>query len=206
MIYVGTDWQELAAQAQPFIEAAARDGVQVAAEDLGDVSQETVAAAEDEAVQYAADRAAELVGMRNVGGVFVPNPDARWAITETTRDRLSALIEQAVREGWSSQGLAKAIRDDLAFSGYRASMIARTEIRMANTAGTLATWRKSGVVAGKKVVLDPLHDIDDECDMNAAEGVVALDKDFSSGDDGPPFHPHCKCALIAVLKEQYAKS
>src|ERR1700719_3235186 len=41
---------------------------------------------------WAESRAAEMVGMiRDNAGVLVPNPDAKWAITDTTREALKRI-------------------------------------------------------------------------------------------------------------------
>jgi len=45
------------------------------------------------AAYWARKRTAELVGMvRGIGGAIVPNPDARWAISEATRDGIKQII------------------------------------------------------------------------------------------------------------------
>lgn len=201
-ITIRPDWGELAGEVQPALEATAKQAAANTVTTVApDLAPEDVAAAESDAVQYAVNRAAEMVGKRRVNGELIDNPNAEWAITETTRERVGALVEQAVRAGWSPARLQQAIQDDIAFSPYRARMIARTEIARANLEGTLAAWRASGVVAGKRSVLSPLHDQDDECDENAAAGVIPLDGRFPDGTSGPPFHPNCKCTIEAVLKE-----
>lgn len=201
-ITIRPDWGDLAEEVQPALEATAKEAVASTVATIApDLTPDEVAAAESDAVRYAVNRAAEMVGKRLVNGELIDNPNAAWAITETTRDRVRALVEQAVRSGWSADRLQQAIQDDVAFSPYRARMIARTEIARANLEGTIAAWRTSGVVAGKRSLLSPLHDQDDECDENAAAGVIALDARFPDGTNGPPFHPNCKCTIEAVLKE-----
>jgi hypothetical protein len=49
------------------------------------------------AVDFAASRAAELVGRKyNEAGELVENPNAQWAINDTTRDWLKGEIRDAV--------------------------------------------------------------------------------------------------------------
>ncbi len=153
----------------------------------------------EDARAFAEDRAAELVGKRVVAGTIVDNPDARWAITESTRDGLRALIETAYSDGFSPAVLKSRIEDAYAFSKQRARLIAKTETAKASVQGTMAGWKRSGLVQGKEVLLSDDHDIDDECDQAADAGVIPVDDDFPSGDDGPPFHPLCNCSLIAEL-------
>lgn len=151
------------------------------------------------ATDYAETRAAEMVGMRKLGNTLIQNPDARWAITETTRDQLRSEITDALKEGPTPAQLAKVVRTSQAFSPQRARMIARTEIVTAHNKGTLAAYKASGVVARKRWMPD-----DDPCDIcqaNADAGAVGLDDLFPSGDDAPTAHPHCECTLSPEVDE-----
>jgi len=51
-------------------------------------------------------RGAELVGKKWVEGKLVENPDAQWAITDTTREVLRGTVKQAFEEGWTQVDLA----------------------------------------------------------------------------------------------------
>ena len=116
-------------------------------------------------------------------------------LTVTTTEALRVTLNDAVRGGWSTQELSKAIQESLAFGAARANTIARTELATAHVQGNVQGWRETGQVEGKEWILGDLHDIDDECDDNASEGVVALEDDFSSGIAFPPAHPNCVCLL-----------
>lgn len=155
------------------------------------------------AVTWAKERAAEMVGKKWDGEKLVDNPNPRWAITESTREYLRGTISSAVEEGWSPQKLAKEITDDKQIWDSRAKMIAETELNAAHAEGNLIGWRESGVVKGKQSLC--LHDEnyqgDDPCPGNADAGTIGIDELFPSGDDGPPFHPNCKCVLIPVIDD-----
>lgn len=144
------------------------------------------ALANADAIAYAKQRAGQLI----------------TDIPQSTLDSLRPLIAQALDEGWSPARLADALEEHAAFSKYRAMLIARTELADAHVQGTLAGWNRSGVVAGKRSVLGSRHDEDDICDANAEQGVIAMGDTFSSGDDGPPYHPNCVCALIPVTADE----
>src|SRR5262249_14242493 len=115
---------------------------------------------------------------------------------------LRKLVVDAITEGMSPDELSSAIEDSGAFSEDRADMIARTELAKANVAGNLQGWRDSGEVTGKSWILGSEHGVDDEWDDNADEGVIKLDEDFGSGDDGPPAHPNCVCDVVAELSDE----
>jgi hypothetical protein len=152
----------------------------------------------EKALEYARERGAELVGKKIVDGELVDNPKAEWSIGENTRDMLRGDVSQAIEQGWSNDKLASVIEENHAFSPERAEMIARTETAFADTAGNMAAYRESGIVQGKQWVVGSEHDLDDECNENEAAGVIGLDEDFPSGDDGPPAHPNC-CLPSSVV-------
>ncbi len=195
------DWDALARLLVGPLGESAAQGVLVGFADL-DVApdDEAFRLANEDAVDWAAERAAELVGRRRVGPALELVHNAPpWAITESTREGLRDVVRQAVAEGWSADALAEAVQESWVFDAARADMIARTELAMAHVAGTMAAWRRSGVVAGKKWMLSNLHDQDDICDINAEAGTIPLDASFPSGDDGPPSHPNCECVLVAEV-------
>lgn len=157
----------------------------------------------ENAVTFARERAAELVGMKWDSGSqsFAENPNAGTSITETTRDGLRSAVTDAIERGDSTDDLASAISDSYGFSDARAETIARTELAHAHVQGNLDAWDQSGVVSGKESILADTHPQEDVCDDNEAAGVIDLDGEFPSGDEGPPYHPNCLCALLPVLSE-----
>lgn len=153
---------------------------------------------------YARARAAELVGMKyNEDGDLIEN-DAKWSISNTTRDQLRALVDKAVSENWSGADLKSAIVDSQSFSESRAKMIARTELSSAYSQGNLAAGKAAGAT-GKYSVLGSEHSEDvpdgDDCDDNADQGVIGFDEDFQSGDPCGPFHPNCVCMTVNVYDD-----
>jgi len=79
----------------------------------------------------------------------------------------------------------------------RGEMIARTEIMDALNEGAdkaLEQAQDKGLLtddATKEVILDP--DACEECVAIASQGPVPVGDDFS--EDGPPFHPQCRCTI-----------
>ena len=102
--------------------------------------------ADESAIEYGKKRGAELVGMRILAdGRVVRNPNAEWAISETTRDSLRELTVTALTEGWAASRLRDAIIDSEQFSNARALMIARTEAAIAHNSGQLGAAQEAGV-------------------------------------------------------------
>jgi hypothetical protein len=154
------------------------------------------------AIEYAIERAAEMVGMKYAAdGSLVANPSAKWAISDTTRDRLRETIKAAFEADTPKAELVKRITDLDAFSDARAEMIARTEIANAQVKGNYSVWEKSGMVKEVKWLLSMDHAGPDVCDENA-EAVVKIGQPFPSGDLAPTAHPNCSCVLVASKIEE----
>lgn len=139
------------------------------------------------AIAWAQRRAGELITRDGDGGELV----------DATRNLIRATIEQAVKEGWSTQRLCKALKTHYAFSPQRAMVIARTELAMAESTGNLQAFIASGVVQKKRWILDP--DPCPTCIANAAQGGIPLLQAFQGGVMTAPQHPNCRCAIAPVI-------
>lgn len=157
----------------------------------------------DDAVDFARERAAEMVGMKWVDGKLVDNPKAEYAITQSTRDDVQRIIADGLKNNVGRDAIIEQMEDAAAFSDERATMIARTEIARANSQGELAAYKDAKESLGLTItkawmVADSPCDV---CDDNAAAGQIELDEDFPSGDDAPPGHPNCRCALDTQVSD-----
>jgi Phage portal protein len=141
---------------------------------------------------WARRRAAELVGMRwNATGDLVENPNAKWAITDSTRDQLMIVVRDLfAEEAPTLKDIEQRVMEAGIFSDTRASMIARTEISLAQSNGNLEAWRQGGVLT-VEWQLSSDHDHDDECDENESNSPYDID----SVPDCPA-HPNCDCVLV----------
>jgi SPP1 gp7 family putative phage head morphogenesis protein len=192
-------WEILWAPMRDNLEAIYEDTALEALGQVGITDEGITDLVMEKAVEYARNRAAELVGMKYVDGELVENPNAVWAITESTRDMLRQAVTSSLETGPSPQALADSIVQSAAFSEARAEMIARTELAMAHSEGALEGYKEArGTgIAVYKEWLD--SDGCDECSQNADAGVIDLDDTFPSGDDAPPAHPNCRCAIAPVV-------
>jgi hypothetical protein len=154
------------------------------------------------AVDFARTRSAELVGMRfNAAGDLVQNPNAAYAITDSTREMLRSTISQGLADNIGTDAIAEAIQGSFAFSAERANLIAMTEVRNANEQSKLEGWRaagEAGVTVMKSWQVSNNENTCDICEGNDADGLIDLDADFSSGDDAAPAHPNCFAAGTLV--------
>jgi len=189
-------WDQLQPKVQDQLLVVARDAVASVFATLGlEPSGGFFDLADKFALEYALTRSAELVGKKWVNGVLVDNPDAKWAITETTREELRDLIGKAFAETWSPAELAKQIDASWMFSPGRAEMIAETETAMALTAATVHTGTEAGATT-KSVQMSNLHDVDDECDAAEQAGEVPVESPYPDGSIHVPLHPRCRCVEL----------
>lgn len=152
----------------------------------------------EDAVAFARDRAAEMIGMKyNKKGDLVNNPDAKYAISDTTRNDVKNIISNGLKDNIGRDAIIAQLEDAPAFSAERAEMVARTEIARANSQGELISYKAArdnlGLTITKSwMVADAPCEI---CEGNGDAGELELEADFPSGDDAPPGHPNCRCAL-----------
>ena len=145
---------------------------------------------DEKAVEYGQERGAELVGMKKLpDGSWVTNPNAEWAISETTRERTNELLQQAIDEGWSPQKFAEALDESGLYGEARAEMIARTEVAIAANAGQIDTMKEAG--------FDRVYVYDGDCDLCAEiDGKVAS---IAWAEDNPIAHPNAIFAGTKVV-------
>lgn len=133
-----------------------------------------------QAADWAATQAAELVK----------------GIDKTTQDTIADVVAEGIEEMKGVGGIAKDLRDILdGMTKFRAEMIASTEMNRAFSAVTMDKIGKLGYTFKRIVLSDDACPI---CEENADEDPIPVDDTYSSGDDAPPFHPNCRCAIVAA--------
>lgn len=197
------EFRSLPPHVRPAIEQAMLSGINTAMLQLELHDTQLIAAANTIAAEYASDRAAELVGMKyDDEGNLVENPNAEWAISDTTRDKIKRIVADAFEGETSVKSIAakiqQALEEDDAgiFTDERATTIAKTEVANAQAGGNFEVWKKSGLVQTVKWTVSA----DEPCDECAGneDQEVEFGKPFDSGDLMPPAHPNCRCVLVAV--------
>lgn len=192
---IASEWERLADAAVDSLSDSAVAGSDSGIMQLDITDEGLISRFNDTARRYAERRAAEMVGMRrDADGNLVENPDAEWAISDTTRDKLRSVIADVfVGKHPTLAEIEQAIEDAGIFDDKRATMIARTETANAQVNGNLFAWRESGLVDSVDWQLSAEHDdqLGCNCADNAADGPYDVDEvpDF-------PDHPNCMCALV----------
>lgn len=140
------------------------------------------------ATQYARGRRADLVR----------------GINNTTRKRVSGIIQRGIRDGKSYPSIAKELQDS--FQEMRATrpgvrsrarLIAQTEVREAYAAGADAAIddlaAASGVAYEKKWITRKDNRVTFLCRVNGSVGWIKKAESFPSGHMRPLRFPGCRC-------------
>lgn len=187
--------------ARPYLSAVAVDGGELTSKQLGIFSDDILSLMRVRAREWADSRAAALVGRRVVDGALVEST-TRWAITDSTRDLLRDTVMRGLEQGLSPAELAAQIESSYAMSASRAMNIARTEMAMADVAGSMESYRATPGVVGKRWLTAGDDKVSDECLSCEEVGAIALDAAFPTGADAPPNHPNCRCAIEPVFEDE----
>lgn len=197
------EYRNVPAEVRPALEEAMLAGINTGMLQLELHDTELIAKANTIAEEYARERAAELVGMKyDLEGNLVENPNAEWAISETTRDKIKRIVADAFEGETKISDISAKVQQALVadeagiFTDARAKMIAQTEVAHAQAGGVWEVWEKSGLIQTVRWTVSA----DEPCDICAdnEDEEVEFGEEFESGDMMPPAHPNCRCVLVAV--------
>jgi hypothetical protein len=113
--------------------------------------------------------------------------------SDTTLTDIGNALGEAIALGLDAKASAKLIANHVA-SPARALTIAITEQNRAVSYATSVRYREAGVQQMQWLVFDPCK----ICAQNANQ-IVNIGQQFPSGDQRPPAHPNCRCALAPVI-------
>lgn len=128
--------------------------------------------------------------------------DLITGLDDTTLQSVADAVSTGISERLGVPGTARLIKDVVdTMSTTRAEMIAATEM---NDAMSQAFLKKLAAndIAYKQWILGP--DPCEICEANAEQGAIPVDEDFDSGDDAPPAHPNCVCAVAGAASPEEA--
>ena len=116
------------------------------------------------------------------------------SVDQTTQKWLADQIMQGSADGLTPQEIANGIADSSdQFSEARAKTIVLTETAAAITQVEIATSASYGIT--EKTWHTSEDDLVDEICGDLDDETVGINESFSSGDDGPPAHPNCRCYI-----------
>ena len=135
----------------------------------------------------------------------------RWAdaVTKFEKDEFARLLKRGLKEEVArSQAMDRASRYSDSLKSKRATMIARTEIQIAQNEGRQEGWnqaaeqgyvdvesQKMWIIAQDERTCDICSELDGE--------IVPWDGTFSSGHETPGrVHPNCRCTMVIIPPER----
>jgi SPP1 gp7 family putative phage head morphogenesis protein len=135
----------------------------------------------------------------------------RWAdaVTKFEKDEFARLLKRGLKEEIArSQAMDRASRYSDSLKSKRATMIARTEIQIAQNEGRQEGWnqaaeqgyvdvesQKMWIIAQDERTCDICSELDGE--------VVGWNETFSSGHETPGrVHPNCRCTMVIIPPER----
>ena len=156
------------------------NAVSLLAEADGDPEEEDPGLSGDEAAEWAAAHVDQAI----------------TGLDETSQQLIADAVAKGIKDRLGVSGTAQLIADAVgAMSSSRAETIAATEMNMAMSYGFLQKLTRNGVEY-KQWILGP--NPCEVCEENAAASPIPVDEDFPSGDDAPPAHPNCVCAVAGA--------
>lgn len=146
------------------------------------------------------DATEQMLKVANERGIVWAKAHAAEQVTrisQTTRDGVNELVQQAMEGGWSNDTLADELDKSWEFGADRAELIARTETAMADLKGNIEMSKEAGVERVQWLTAEA--DACEQCD--ALDGEEApIDGEFADGTKADDVaHPACRCDRIAVL-------
>jgi hypothetical protein len=117
-------------------------------------------------------------------------------VNETTIDLLAGAVSKGIETMAGPDGTSRLIRDVVDdMSTRRADAIATTEMNRAMSAAALDKMGRLGIEYKQIILAEGACDI---CEGNADQDPIPVDDEYPSGDDGPPFHVNCRCAVTGA--------
>jgi SPP1 gp7 family putative phage head morphogenesis protein len=143
--------------------------------------------------------------IKNVVGL---HPQWAKAVTKFERDEFARLVRSGLKEETArARAMERASRYSDSLKSKRATMIARTEIQIAQNEGRYEGWRQAaeeGFVdpeAQKMWVTAPDERTCEICAPLDGE-LVPWNGSFSIGLEAPIVHPNCRCTMVIIPPER----
>lgn len=119
-------------------------------------------------------------------------------------DEVAAVLADGLERGEGVPAIATALRGVLDDPGW-AEMVAWTETNRAMSAAALDSYRLAGI-DGKAWFTAADQRVCPICRANEDQGPIALGVPFASGDQHPPGHPRCRCAVVPEDLDEVTKA
>lgn len=117
-------------------------------------------------------------------------------LDETSTNMIANAVGAGIKQRLGVPGTAKLIQEAVdGMSTWRSELIANYQMNDAMSQAYLAKLKRNAVEM-KQWILGP--DPCEICQENAEASPIPVDEDFPSGDDAPPAHVNCVCAVAGA--------
>lgn len=121
-----------------------------------------------------------------------------WSQQAILRAELGKVIEQSLISGKGIAPLTRQIRDAFGVSEYNAKRLVRTEVKRAQSEATKDNYEALGVEEFEFLAFGS-----SSCEIcQALNGKHFKVKDMLVGENAPPMHPNCRCAVMPWIDEK----
>lgn len=121
-----------------------------------------------------------------------------WKNKALLNESLKNSLVDVVALGESHDKVAMSVMKDFGVSYNNAIRLARTEITRVQNESTIQRYKDSGITQYEVVVAADER----TCDIcSSLEGKKYYVDEVDPGVNCPPFHPNCRCALLAVIND-----
>lgn len=139
----------------------------------------------------------------SINAVWCPDgknwSDRIWNNKALLEERVREGIVDCVARGASKDELVEQVMNDFNVGFNMADRLARTELSYVQNQSTKDKYEEAGIQKYK--ILDAGDDRTCENCLNDGGKVYYLDE-AQVGVNFPPFHPNCRCVILAVLDEE----
>jgi SPP1 gp7 family putative phage head morphogenesis protein len=146
---------------------------------------------------------------RRIKNVVGLHPQWAKAVTKFEKREFDRLVKSGIKEATArARAMERATRYSDSLKSKRATMIARTEIQIAQNEGRQEGWNQAAeqgyvdVEAQKMWVIAQDERTCDICSELDGE-IVPWNETFSSGHETPGrVHPNCRCTMVIIPPER----
>ena len=142
---------------------------------------------------------------RRIKNVVGLHPQWAKAVTNFEKKEFDRLVKSGIKEATArARAMERATRYSVSLKSKRATMIARTEIQIAQNEGRQEGWNQAaeqGYVDAEAQKMWFIAQDERTCDIcSELDGeIVPWNETFSSGHETPGrVHPNCRCTMVII--------
>lgn len=134
----------------------------------------------------------------NWGGRAKNWSDSIWGSTKEIAERIRTDMVDIITTGKSYKEISLAISKDFGVKYHEAQRLIRTEMARTSIESTINSYTQAGIQKVRVITAEDERTCD-ECVSH--DGAIIPLLEVQVGINVPPFHPNCRCDIVAVWEE-----